>query len=70
MAANIDMKLRDLMKDPAAVEVLEKFFPGFTKNPQLKLGYSMTFRKIAKFPQAKVSPEMLEKLEEELQALE
>ena len=53
MAITFDSKLKDIMKDPGAVEVLEKYIPGFSKNPQLKLGYMMTFRTISKFPQAK-----------------
>ena len=72
MAANVDMKLRDLMKDPGAVAVLEKNFPGFTKNPQLKMGYSMTFRAISKFPQAKamgLTAEVFEKIDADLRAL-
>ncbi|MCL2106891.1 MAG: hypothetical protein FWH26_07560 [Oscillospiraceae bacterium] len=70
--ASIDMKLKDLMKDPAAVEVLEKNFPGFTKNPQLKMGYPMTFRTIARFPQAVqmgLTAEVLAKIDADLKAL-
>jgi len=72
MAINLDTKLKDVMKNPGAVEVLEKYFPGFTTNPQLKLGYMMTFRTISKFPQAKqfgLTPEILEKVIEEWAAL-
>ena len=72
MALSIDNKLKDIMKDPAAVEVLERNFPGFTKNPQLKMGYPMTFRTIGKFPQAVqmgLTAEVLSKIDEELKAL-
>ena len=65
MAITLDSKLKDVMKDPAAVAVLEEHFPGFTKNPQLKLGYMMTFRTISKFPQAKqmgLTQEVLDKV--------
>jgi len=72
MAITLDTKLKDIMKNPAAVEVLEKYFPEFTKNPQLKLGYMMTFRTISKFPQARqfgLTPEILAKVVEEWAAL-
>ena len=68
MAITLDTKLKDIMKNPAAVEILEKHFPDFTKNPQLKLGYMMTFRTISKFPQARqfgLTPEILDKVVEE-----
>ena len=72
MAANVDMKFRELMKDPQAVAVLEKHFPGFTKEPLLKMGYGMTFRAISKFPQAVqkgLTAEVFAKIEADLQAL-
>jgi len=72
MAITIDSKLKDVMANPAAVEVLEKYIPGFSKNPQLKLGYRMTWRTISKFPQAKqfgLTDEVLTKCLEEWAAL-
>ena len=68
--ANIDMKLRDLIAIPEAVEILEKHLPGLTKNPQLKMGLGMTFRAISKFPQAKIPKEMAEQIDAELKALD
>ena len=72
MAITIDSKLKEVMENPAAVEIMEKYIPGFSKNPQLKLGYRMTFRTISKFPQAKqfgLTDEVLKKLLEEWAAL-
>jgi len=72
MAITLDTKLKDIMKNPDAVAVLEKHFPDFTKNPQLKLGYMMTFRTISKFPQAKqfgLTAEVLAQVLEEWAAL-
>jgi len=73
MAITLDTKLKDIMKNPAAVAALEKHFPGFTKNPQLKLGYMMSFRTISKFPQARqfgLTPEILEQVVAEWATLE
>ena len=72
MAIGMDTKLKDIMKNPAAVEILEKYIPDFSKNPQLKLGYMMTFRTISKFPQAKqfgLTEEVLASVMEEWAAL-
>jgi len=68
--ANIDMKLKQLMAIPAAVEILDKHIPGMSKNPQLKMGYSMTLRQISKFPQAKMPKELIEAIDVDLQALD
>ena len=67
--ADIDMKLKDILEVPGAPEVLEKHIPGLTTNPQLKMGYGMTLRAIAKFPQAGISKEVVEAIDAELQAL-
>ena len=67
--ASVDMKLKELMEIPEAVEILEKHIPGMTKSPQLKMGYGMTLRAIAKFPQAKMPKETIDAIEADLQAL-
>ena len=64
------MKLKELVENPEAAAILDKYIPGLTKNPQLKMGYGMTFRAIAKFPQAKIPKDTVDLIEAELQALE
>lgn len=54
---------------PQAAAILDKYSPGFSKNPMLKLGMGMTLRKCVSFPQAKMSAEQIKSLEEELKAL-
>ena len=68
--ANIDMKVRELMKIPEAVELFERYLPGVTKHPKLKLAMGMTLRAISKHPQAKISNELVEKIDAELRALD
>ena len=70
MAFSLDSKVKEIMKDPRASEVLEKFAPGSTKNPQMKLVGGLTLRKLASFPQAAYLQPHLEELEEALQAIE
>lgn len=70
MAISVDSKIKEIMKNPAAVELMEKHTPGFSTNPQMKMVQGLTFRALAKFPQAKISPEKLEQIDAELKALE
>jgi len=56
-------KVGTLLKDPRAVEIIEKYVPGIAKNPMLMLAKGMTLKSILDFPQAKqagLTKEMLE----------
>ena len=68
MALSVDSKVKELMKNDAAAELLEKFAPGFKANPQMKLVGAITFRKLASLPQAGISPEKLEEIDAALKA--
>lgn len=69
MALSVDSKVKELMKNEAAAELLEKFSPGFKTNPQMKLVQGLTYRKLCSFPQAGMTPEKLEEIDKELKAL-
>ena len=42
MAFSLDSKVKDILKSPAAAEILDKFCPGASKNPQMKLVGGLT----------------------------
>lgn len=69
MPLSVDSKIKEIMKNPDAVEVMEKHTPGFSTNPQMKMVQGLTFRALAKFPQAGISPEKIEEIDKELKAL-
>ena len=46
MALSVDSKVKELMKNEAAAELIEKYAPGFKTNPQMKLVQALTFRKL------------------------
>ena len=69
MALSVDSKVKELMKNEAAADLLEKFSPGFKTNPQMKLVQGLTFRKLASFPQAGLSAELIEEIDAALKAL-
>ncbi len=63
----IDSKVKELKKNPQAVEIITKLSPGFATDPQMKLVQGLTLRKLMSFPQAGVTPEQVEALAKELE---
>ena len=76
MAFSLDSKVKDILKNPAAAAVLDKYSPDASKNPQMKLvGVlavvgGLTLRKLASFPQSAFLKPHLDDLDKELQAIE
>lgn len=70
MALSVDSKVKELMKNEAAADLLEKYAPGFKTNPQMKLVGALTFRKLASFPQAGLDAAKVEEIDAALKALE
>jgi len=66
---SIDTKVGELLKDPAVVAILDSYIPGMSKQPQLKMAYGMTFKKVASFPQAGLTKEQVAEIDQKLQAL-
>ena len=48
---SVDSKMKQLLRDERTVAVLEKWYPGSTTNPGMKLVSAMTFRKVLDFPE-------------------
>jgi hypothetical protein len=69
MALDRKSKIKDIMENPQAVEVIEKYLPGFSTNPGLKAAYGMALQALLKFPATKCPPETVEKICAELEAL-
>ena len=70
MAFSLDSKVKDILKNPAAAAVLDKYSPDASKNPQMKLVGGLTLRKLASFPQAKELADHLDEIDERLKAIE
>lgn len=69
MAISIDSTLKQILECPEATAVVEKYSPGFSKNPMLKMAYGMKLSACVKFPQGGVKPEDVPKLADDLKAL-
>ena len=53
MKYDLMTKLGDLLKDPQAVEIIEKYVPGLAKNPMLMLVKRKSLESLLDIPQAK-----------------
>lgn len=67
---SVDSKMKDLLKDPQACEILESYFPGMTKSPQIKMTYAFSLKKVAAFPQINLPKDKIAEIDEKLKALE
>lgn len=73
MGLSVDSKIKVIMKNPAGAAVIEKYSPGFSQNPQLKMIQGLTWRKLAAFPESKeagMTDEVVEAIDAELRAIE
>jgi len=61
--------LGELLKDPKAVEVLDKHIPGMSKHPMLSMATGFSLKMIAGFPQAGMSPDKLKLIVDDLAKL-
>ena len=53
MAYTLDTKVGEILKDTQAVETLERYAPGVSKNPMIGLAKGMTLKSLVAMPQAK-----------------
>ena len=68
MAFSLDSKVKDILKNPAAAAVLDKYSPDASRNPQMKLVGGLTLRKLASFPQSAFLKPHLEELDKDFEA--
>jgi len=71
MAYTLDTKVGEILKDTHAVEILERYAPGVSKNPMIGLAKGMTLKTVISMPQAKeagLTEEMVTKVLAEINA--
>ena len=70
MGFSAESKLGEVLSDPAAYEVLARHFPALkSAGPMLAMARGMTLTAISRFPQAKMTPDKLQALVDDLQKL-
>ena len=71
MAYTLDTKVGEILKDTGAVEILERYAPGVSRNPMIGLAKGMTLKSLVAMPQAQqagVTEEMVLKVLAEINA--
>lgn len=53
MAYSLDSKVGELLKDPEAVKIIERYAPGVSRNPMIGLAKGMTLKSVVSMPQAR-----------------
>ena len=70
MSFDADSNVGAMLDDPAASKVLLKHIPTLgERGIQAKMARGLSLRRIASFPQAKITPEKLQAIESELASL-
>jgi hypothetical protein len=70
MAFTADSKLGELLNNPKANEVLQKHLPQIkSAGPMLAMARGMTLTAISRFPQANITPELLQAIVSDLQKI-
>jgi hypothetical protein len=69
MAFSVNSRLKDLLDDDRAREVLRKYFPGRGDDPRVNQVLYYSLREIASFPEAGISQEKLKAVDEDLKKL-
>lgn len=64
-----DTKLKVILDDPEATEILQKYYPLDLKNPLIGMAYGMTLEKCLGFPQVDLTDEQKQQMFDELEAL-
>ena len=73
MAYTLDTKVGELLKDPEAVKIIERYAPGVSKNPMLGLAKGMALRDVVSMPpaqQAGLTEAMIKQVLAEINAKE
>jgi len=71
MTYTLDTKVGEILKDIHAVEILERYAPGVSKNPMIGLAKGMTLKTVISMPQARdagLTEEMVTKVLAEINA--
>ncbi|MBA3035651.1 MAG: hypothetical protein FP814_04075 [Desulfobacterium sp.] len=61
--------LKEVMENESSKAVMEKHVPGISTNPMLKMGYSMSLKKVSGIPQTGISAEKLKAILDDLSKL-
>ena len=68
MALSLDSKVREIMRSPEGRAVMEKYAPGSTSDPRMKLVGGLTYRKLLSYPESAEVAKFADEIDAELRA--
>ena len=68
MALSLDSKIKDIMRSPEGKAVLEKWAPGSSKDPRMKLVGALTYRKLLSYPESAAVAAHADEIDADLKA--
>ena len=69
MALTLDSKIGDLLANPKAKAILDKYLPGFSTNPQMAMAKGMSLKAMAPMSKGLLTPDKLKSIEDELKKI-
>ena len=66
MALSLDSKIRDIMRSPEGKLVMEKYAPGSTKDPRMKMVGALTYRTLLSYPESAETAKFADQIDEDL----
>ncbi len=69
MGLTSDSKLGEIAANPKGAEILNKYIPGMTTNPQFKMAAGMTLKQIQPFSGGRITDAIIKAIDEELRKL-
>ena len=68
MALSLDSKIRDIMRSEEGKAVMEKWAPGSSKDPRMKLVGALTYRKLLSYPESAETAKHSDEIDADLTA--
>ena len=68
MTLSLDSKIRDIMRSEEGKAVMEKWAPGSSKDPRMKLVGALTYRKLLSYPESAETAKHSDEIDADLKA--
>ena len=66
MALSLDSKIREIMRSPEGKLVMEKYAPGSTKDPRMKMVGALTYRTLLSYTESAETAKFADQIDEDL----
>lgn len=68
MALSLDSKIKEIMRSEEGRAVMEKYAPGSSKDPRMKLVGALTYRKLLSYPESADVAKFADQIDADLKA--